>query len=118
MKLNNKVAVLTGAANGIGLAVSRRYLAEGALCVLTDLQLSDELAALLASHPERTLWLQADITRTSDIQQLVQQAVARFGRIDILYNNAAIFDMAPLLEAGLDSYQRLFDVNVKGMFFL
>jgi D-sorbitol dehydrogenase (acceptor) len=118
VKLNNKVAVLTGAANGIGLAVSRRYLAEGALCVLADLQLSDELAALLASHPERTLWQQADITRTSDIQQLVQQAVARFGRIDILYNNAAIFDMAPLLEAGLDSYQRLFDVNVKGMFFL
>ncbi|WP_144374034.1 L-iditol 2-dehydrogenase [Vogesella urethralis] len=118
MKLNNKVAVLTGAANGIGLAVSRRYLAEGALCVLADLHLSDELAALLASHPERTLWLPADITVEADIARLVSEAVARFGRIDILYNNAAIFDMAPLLEASRDSYQRLFDVNVKGMFFL
>lgn len=119
MKLKHKVAIVTGAAGGIGLAVARRYLAEGARCLLVDLRLSPELLALAGgADADNTALLAADIGKRDDIEHIVRAAIERFGRVDILYNNAALFDLAPLLEASWDSYERLFAVNVKGMFFL
>lgn len=118
MKLANKTAILTGAASGIGIAVARHYLQEGASCLLVDLKLNDELHALQQAHPQHVALLQADVTRREDIATIVSSAVERFGSIDILYNNAAIFDMHPLLDESWDSFDRLFAVNVKGMFFL
>ncbi|MDR3095918.1 MAG: SDR family NAD(P)-dependent oxidoreductase, partial [Paraburkholderia sp.] len=118
-RLQDKVAVLTGAASGIGEAVARRYLDEGARCVLVDLKPADAIAPALASaFPERVLAFSADVTRREDIARIVAGAVERFGRIDILFNNAALFDMRPLLDESWEIYERLFDVNVKGMFFL
>ncbi|WP_322054835.1 L-iditol 2-dehydrogenase [Paraburkholderia bannensis] len=118
-RLQDKVAVLTGAASGIGEAVARRYLDEGARCVLVDVKPADAIApALREAFPERVLALSADVTRREDIERIVSDAVGHFGRIDILFNNAALFDMRPLLDESWDIYDRLFSVNVKGMFFL
>jgi len=119
MKLQDKVAVLTGAGGGIGEAVARRYVAEGARCVLVDVQSQDALADRFGELPAtQVCTLRADVTRREDIARIVETAVGRFGRLDILFNNAAIFDMGPLLEESWDSYDRMFAVNVKGMFFL
>ena len=118
MKLAHKTAILTGAASGIGIAVARRYLQEGASCLLVDLKLNDTLQTLAADHPDQVALLSADVTRREDIAAIVSTAVQHFGGIDILYNNAAIFDMHPLLDESWDSFDRLFAVNVKGMFFL
>ena len=117
-RLQDKVAVLTGAASGIGEAVARRYLDEGASCVLVDVKPAGALAALATAWPGRVHALGADVTRREEIERIVLEAVERFGRIDILFNNAALFDMRPLLDESWDVYDRLFAVNVKGMFFL
>lgn len=113
-------ALLTGAGGGIGLAVTAAFLAEGAHCTAVDLpeQPGSGLADLLARHPERLAYTSADVARTDTLDDLVDRAAKRFGIVDVLFNNAAVFDMAPLLESGEAMYQRLFDVNVKGMFFV
>jgi D-sorbitol dehydrogenase (acceptor) len=119
-RLSSRHALLTGAGGGIGLAVTEAFLAEGAHCTAVDLapQPSAGLAALLARHPDRLAYAGADVTRTESIGDLVDVAAARFDTVDLLFNNAAVFDMAPLLESDAAMYQRLFDVNVKGMFFV
>lgn len=119
MRLNDKVAILTGAASGIGEAVAERYLQEGARCVLVDVKPADAICADLAKRDaERVHVVRADVTQREDIARIVAQAVERFGGIDILFNNAAIFDMRPLLDESWDIFDKLFSINVKGMFFL
>lgn len=118
-RLQDKVAILTGAASGIGEAVARRYLEEGARCALVDLKPAEGIAPQLArEYGDRLLPLHADVTRREDIERIVAATVARFGRIDVLFNNAALFDMRPLLDESWDIFDKLFAVNVKGLFFL
>jgi NAD(P)-dependent dehydrogenase (short-subunit alcohol dehydrogenase family) len=119
-RLLGRHALLTGANGGIGLAVTRAYLDEGARCTAVDLAAAPgaELAALLASHPGRLAYAQADVSKVETIGPLVDRAAQQHGTVDVLFNNAAIFDMAPLLASDAAMYERLFSVNVKGMFFV
>jgi D-sorbitol dehydrogenase (acceptor) len=112
-------ALVTGAGGGIGLAVTKAYLAQGARCTAVDLGASapSELAELASSHPQQLQYVSADVSRAESIEAMVASARARFGTITVLFNNAAVFDLAPLLEATETSYERIFDVNVKGLFF-
>ena len=118
-RLKARHALITGAGGGIGLAVTAAYLAEGAVCTAVDLApaASAGLAELQVRHPDRLAYLRADVAQAERTPALVDEAAQRFGVVDLLFNNAAIFEMAPLLEADVSQYQRLFDVNVKGMFF-
>ncbi|MGI4859938.1 MAG: L-iditol 2-dehydrogenase [Janthinobacterium lividum] len=119
MQLENKIAIVTGGAAGIGQAVVRRYLAEGAKVVVVDVKPEDELAAGYHDVPvENIALLREDVTTRDGIERIVRGALERFGRVDILFNNAAIFDMRPLLDESWDIFDRTFAVNVKGMFFL
>ena len=117
-RLKGKHAVLTGAGGGIGLAVAQAFLAEGAVCTIADLgnQPPEVLAA--SGYADRVHYVQTDVTQVAQIEALLDAAEKRFGNIHVLYNNAAIFDMAPLLESTQESYDRVFAVNVKGMFFV
>ena len=119
-RLDNRHALLTGAAGGIGLAVTAAFLAEGAQCTAVDVAKapSSELAALTGQHGDRLRYVACDVSKTAQIDALVGAAQAHFGPIDILFNNAAIFDLAPLLESDEAMYDRLFAVNVRGMFFV
>ena len=117
-RLAARHALLTGAGGGIGLAVAAAYLDEGAVCTVADLaqQPSAALAALIARDPARLQYVRADVADADSVRALLDAAERGFGPVDILFNNAAVFDMAPLLASDLDMYQRIFDVNVKGMF--
>jgi D-sorbitol dehydrogenase (acceptor) len=119
-RLLNRHALLTGAAGGIGLAVAEGFLREGARCTLVDIgaQPTDGARALIAAFAEKAQYVQADVTQAASIAAMVATATQRFGSVDLLFNNAAVFDLAPLLESSEASYERLFAVNVKGMFFV
>lgn len=118
-RLKDKHAILTGAAGGIGLAVAQAYLEQGARCTVADVgaQATPELAALMAQHPDALAYEPTDVRRMDAIDALVAAAHARFGPVTTLFNNAAIFDMAPLLQSDEAMYDKLFAVNVKGAFF-
>ncbi len=116
MKLQDKVAVVTGGARGIGRAIAARYVAEGAQVAIADL-LTDDAGATASALGENAFATALDVARQDSIDAMVEAVVAHFGRIDILVNNAAVFDMAPILEITGESYDRIFDVNVKGLLF-
>lgn len=117
--LDGRHALITGAGGGIGLAVTEAFLAEGACCTAVDLRDAPPpaLQALIARHPAQAHYVAADVSKAASIDAMVGAAAARFGTVGILFNNAAVFDLSPLLEADEASYQRIFDVNVKGLFF-
>jgi len=119
-RLTGRHALLTGAGGGIGLAVAEAYLREGARCTLVDLarEPNADVQQLVASRREHSHYVGADVARSSDIAALVAAARARFGAIDLLFNNAAVFDLAPLLQSDEAMYERLFAVNVRGLFFV
>jgi len=119
-RLSDRHALLTGSGGGIGLAVARAYLAEGARCTLVDLQREapSTVQTLIAENSGRVFYVGADISKTAQIDTMVGAARERFGVIEILFNNAAVFDMGPLLDSNEAMYERLFAVNVKGMFFV
>ena len=117
MSLIGKVVVVTGGARGIGRAIAERFGAEGAHVVIADQSL--EAAAEAASAlPHGAFAVFVDVASTSSIREMVEQVAQRAGGIDVLVNNAGIFDMAPLLEVGEESFDRLFTVNVRGLFFV
>lgn len=119
-RLENRHALLTGAGGGIGLAVLSAYLREGAQCSVVDLASTPSagIQALAEQYAGQFHYMGADITRRGDIDRVIDTARAKLGTIDVLYNNAAVFDMAPLLDSDEAMYDKLFAVNVKGMFFV
>lgn len=115
MKLQGKRAVITGGARGIGRAIAEGFLNEGAEVTIADLDAAaaKETAAALGA---KASGLTLDVTDRASIDAMVE-TVAATGPIDILVNNAAIFDMAPIVEITEESYDRVFAVNVKGLLF-
>ena len=118
-RLAGRHALITGAGNGIGLTVAAGFLAEGARCTAVDLRAEPTagLAALMQQYPAQLAYAAADVAQTEALPALVAAASQCFGVVDVLFNNAAVFDLAPLLDSDVQSFQKLFDVNVKGMFF-
>jgi acetoin reductase-like protein len=116
MKLENKVAIVTGGARGIGAAIATRFAAEGARVVVADI-LAPEAEDTAHAIGRGAIGVSLDVTRRASIDAMVERVVATTGRIDILVNNAAIFDMGPLLEITEESFDRQFAVNVKGLLF-
>jgi D-sorbitol dehydrogenase (acceptor) len=116
MKLNDKVAVITGAARGIGKAIAERYAKEGAKIVVADIN-EQGAAAAASAIGSNAIGLKLDVTDQSSIDALVAATVSRFGAIDVLVNNAGIFDLAPIVEITRESYRRVYAVNVEGLLF-
>lgn len=116
MKLAGRSALITGGSGGIGRAIGRRFADEGAIVALADLDAAAaERAAAEVGGGAYGIGL--DVTSADSIGAAVERVVADRGGIDILVNNAAVFDMAPVVEVTRASFDRIFDVNVKGLFF-
>jgi D-sorbitol dehydrogenase (acceptor) len=119
-RLAGRHVLVTGAGGGIGLAIAQACLAEGARCTLADraAEPSVAVAGLLTQHPAALAYVAVDVTDAASVARLLEEAQAAHGPVHTLVNNAALFDMAPLLESDEASFDRLFAVNVKGMFFV
>ncbi|HET7260970.1 MAG TPA: SDR family oxidoreductase [Casimicrobiaceae bacterium] len=111
------VAVVTGAARGIGLAVSERFLAEGHRTALLDIDRRTLAAtAKRLDDPERVLALHCDVSDPAQVARAVREIAKRFGRIDALVNNAGIAVFKPVLETSFAEWQRVLAVNLGGAF--
>ncbi|HYM31895.1 MAG TPA: glucose 1-dehydrogenase [Candidatus Cybelea sp.] len=117
-RLKGKVALITGAASGIGRATAALFAREGAKVVLTDLdgKAGEAVAADIAKSGGETLFLKHDATNEADWQRVVAAAISAFGRLDALVNNAGIGLAKSLLETTVDDWRRVMAVNLEGVF--
>lgn len=115
MKLHNKVAFVTGAGQGMGLAIVRRFVAEGASVVAADINLQ-ALREGLAEFGDQVLAVACNVADSASVADAMAQLEARFGRLDILVNNAGVGGLDSFLDTPLESWQRVIGVNLTGTF--
>ena len=119
--VNGKVAIVTGASNGIGRAIAERLAQNGTLVIVNYGKSADKAKAVVAGIESAggfAVAIQADVSDVTEARRLVRETVQRFGRLDILVNNAGIFTSKPLVDTTEEEYDRLFAVNTKGPYFL
>ncbi|MET0850841.1 MAG: glucose 1-dehydrogenase [Candidatus Rokuibacteriota bacterium] len=115
MRLQGKVAVVTGAARGIGLAIAQRFVKEGAKVALAD-RLAAEVEAEAAALGPAALAVPADVGDAGEVRRLVARTAERFGRLDCMVSNAAVQAEIPFLDLTEEEFDRVIRVNLKGAF--
>src|SRR5438552_6652898 len=115
-KLDGKIAVITGGNGGIGLATAKRFVAEGAYVFITGRRQA-ELDAAVKEISKNSTAVQGDVAKLPDLDRLYALVAASKGRVDILFANAGVADIAPLGKISEEHFDWIFDVNVKGLLF-
>ena len=119
-RLGGKVALVTGGTSGIGEATARLFAREGAKVSITGrrIELGQRVAAEIRSGGGEAIFIAADVARAEDCRRSIDETLAAYGRIDILFNNAGIVTPGTLEETGEEDWVRTFDVNVKGTYLM
>lgn len=117
-KLDGKIALITGASQGIGQGIAEAFAAEGASLVLSsrNVERLNQNAEALTKAGANVLVVQTDVTSEAQVQELFRQAMERFGRLDILVNNAGVFDGGPLDELSVEAWDKVIATNLRGPF--
>ena len=115
MRLTNKTAIITGGGSGIGQACAWAFYQEGANVVLFGRR-EDKLKETAQELGSRAMTVSGDMTRSEDLDRLVQETLSKFHRIDILVNNAGLFKGAPLHEISDEKYDEMMNINMKAVF--
>lgn len=118
MRLQGKVAVVTGAASGMGKAIAELYAQEGASVVVSDLNIegAEAVAANIRGNIGKAIAVKTNVGNLQDINMMIDTAISEFGTLDILVNNAGIMDnMAPAADVDDEKWDLIFDVNSKGV---
>ncbi|MEE3229341.1 MAG: glucose 1-dehydrogenase [Chloroflexota bacterium] len=120
MQLENKVAIITGAASGMGKAMAKGYAKEGASVVIADLDAdaATAVAESINSDGGHAIAIKYDVTDIQQSRDLVDSTVDKYGQLDILVNNAGVVVVSPIEDATPEDWDLIFDVNAKGLFFL
>lgn len=120
LELENKTVLVTGAAQGIGREIAAAFYQEGARVVLLDLNGSKLKAACaeLDTGEERVLGLECDVTKEPDVVRCIEKVFESYGTVDVVVNNAGIGIPAPIQEMTLESWEKVFSVNMTGVFLL
>jgi NAD(P)-dependent dehydrogenase (short-subunit alcohol dehydrogenase family) len=115
-RLEGKIALVTGASSGIGLATAKRFVAEGAYVFITGRR-EQELSVAVKDIGKNVAGIRGDVSQLADLDRLFDQIKRDKGRLDVLFANAGIARYAPLGKITEDLYDSIFDVNVKGVLF-
>ncbi|MBI1959572.1 MAG: glucose 1-dehydrogenase [Candidatus Rokubacteria bacterium] len=113
--VTGRTVLITGAARGIGAACARRLAAEGARLVLADI---DGAGAEKLAGELGQVAIKADVTRDEDIEGMVEEPYRLWGRLDVLFNNAGVIRLQPMLEVTREEWDRVMDVNLRAVFFV
>ena len=118
MRLKQKVAIVTGGASGIGKATAELFAQEGAKVVVADWnkEAGVQTASTLSNAGHNALYCFADVSKSQDVEVLVQTTVNHYGKLDVLVNNAAVQILARLVETAEEVWDRIQSVNLKGVF--
>jgi len=117
-KLAGKVAVVTGASKGIGASVARHLAAAGAAVVVnysTSKAGADRVVAEIVANEGKAVAVQADVSKQEDVDRLFSEARKAYGRVDVLVNNAGVYEFSPLEEVTAKQFHRMYDLNVLGL---
>ena len=110
-----KVVVITGAANGIGAAAARRFSSEGATVVLAD-YVEDDVMKMAATLPEdRTTAMVVDVSDPKAVEKMIEDTVRKYGKLDVMINNAGVHVVGSVLETSLDDWRRISGINIDGV---
>jgi NAD(P)-dependent dehydrogenase (short-subunit alcohol dehydrogenase family) len=119
MRLANKVALITGAAMGMGEGAARLFAAQGAAVAVVDINLegAQATARRITEAGGRAIAIRADVCEANDVKDAVESVVSRFGKLDILYNNAGVdIEHAPTADYSLELFDRTIAINLRGVF--
>jgi 3-oxoacyl-[acyl-carrier protein] reductase len=117
-KLANKVAVVTGASKGIGASIAKSLAADGASIVVnyaSSKEGADRVVAAITTKGGKAIAVQGDVSKQADITRLFAETKKAFGRLDVLVNNAGVYEFAPLGEVTDESFHKMFNLNVLGV---
>jgi 3-oxoacyl-[acyl-carrier protein] reductase len=117
-KLEGKVAVVTGASKGIGAEIARQLAAAGAAVVVNYASSragADKVVAEIAAKGGRAVAVQGDVSKAAEARAIVEAAVTKFGRLDVLVNNSGVYEFAPIEDFTAESFTRQFNINVLGL---
>ncbi len=115
MQLENKIAIVTGASSGIGLAIAAKFLSEGAKVVLSDV--NDGPSDLLQKYSEQAIFIKCDVSNSAEVDALVKSSVDKFGRLDIMVNNAGIATNGNANDTTDEVWHKTIEVNLSGVFY-
>ncbi len=120
MRLTGKVAIVTGGGSGIGRATALLFAQEGARVVVADYapEGGHETVRMIQQHGGEALFVESDVSNAKDMQRLVQTTVNTYGRIDVLFNNAAVTIPASVVDATEEVWDQTMDIDLKGVFLL
>jgi NAD(P)-dependent dehydrogenase (short-subunit alcohol dehydrogenase family) len=118
VRLKDKVAIITGAASGIGATCAQRFAQEGGKVVIVDMDdgAGQEVADLLSKEEGEAMYIHADVTKADEVQRMITETVDKHGRLDVLFNNAGINPTGDVVSTSLDVWERVMAVNLRGTF--
>lgn len=112
MKLENKIAIITGSASGIGRAIAEKFIGEGAKVVFSDINEID-----ISQFGDNAIFVKCNVSKSDEVDNLIKSCLDKFGKVDIMVNDAGIGTMGDILSSTDEDWKRTIDINLSGVFY-